>query len=59
METLIKEKLGTNYVPEAKPNEAIENVEYLTGMTIQYIMDADVNKKSRIMALLLFVEFHC
>ncbi len=33
------------YLPEAKPHEKLEDIAYLTGMTIQQLMDADVNKK--------------
>lgn len=47
-------KNGYNYVPEAKPHEELENIAYLTGMIIQELIDADVNKKRRIQALLNF-----
>jgi hypothetical protein len=41
-------------MPEAKPHEELKNIAYLTGMTIQELIDADVNKKRRILALLNF-----
>jgi hypothetical protein len=47
-----------NYVPEAKPHEELENVAYLTGMTIQELIDADINTKRRILAVLSFLDFY-
>jgi hypothetical protein len=58
METLTFKQKGNNYVPEAKPNEELENIAYITDMSIQQLMDADVNKKRRILNLLIFLEHY-
>lgn len=58
MQTLTFKQKRNDYVPEAKPHEKLEDIAYLTGMTIQQLMDADVNKKRRILTLLLFWEYY-
>jgi hypothetical protein len=58
MESLNISKNGSECIPKTKLYEELEFIAFLTGMSIQDLIDADLDKKRRIWALLSFWEFY-